>query len=44
MGVNDVVKLVERMIQEGLQERMLWYSTKYDWNILMPLQKDENMG
>jgi len=43
MEFDDVVKVVEGTIQEGLQERTLWYSTKYDQKILLPLQRDEDV-
>jgi len=42
--VGDVVKLVERTKQEGLWERMLWYSTKYDRNMFTPLPRDGDVG
>ena len=44
MGVDDVMQLVEETIREGLRERMLWYNTKYDWNMLMVLQRDGDIG
>ena len=44
MGFDNVVKVVERMIQEGLQERTLWYSTKYDQKISLLLQRDWDVG
>ena len=44
MGFHHVVKVVEGTIQEGLQGRLLWYSTKYDWKILLPLQRDGDVG
>ena len=37
MGVGDVVKVVEKMIGEGVKESGLWYSTKFDRNMIMPL-------
>jgi len=44
MGYNDVVKVVEGTIQEVLQGHLLWYSTKYDWKMLLPLQRDGDVG
>jgi len=40
MGHDDVVKVVEGTIQEGLQGRALWYSTNYDRKMLLPLKRD----
>ena len=44
MRFDDVVKVVEGMKQEGLQGRTLWYSTKYDWRMLLPLQRGGDVG
>jgi len=44
IGFHHVVKVVEGMIQEGPQGRSLWYSTKYDWKMLLPLQRDMDVG
>jgi len=40
MRFDDVVKVVDGTIEEGLRARRLWYSTKYDRKILLSLQKD----
>ncbi|KAJ8444821.1 hypothetical protein Cgig2_034056 [Carnegiea gigantea] len=40
MGVGDVMKVVGETMGEGLRERRLWYSTKFDQNMIMPLQRD----
>ena len=44
MRFHNVVKVVKGTIQEGLQGRTLWYSTKYDRKILLSLQRDEDAG
>jgi len=44
MGYDDVVKVVEGTIEEGLQGRSLWYSTKYDRKMLLPLRRDVDVG
>jgi len=44
MGLDDVVKVVEGTIQEGLQRRSLWYSTKYDQKMQLPLQTIVDAG
>ena len=38
------MKLVEETIREGLGEDTLWYSTKFDRNMLMTLQEIEMWG
>ena len=35
---------MEGTIQEGLQGCSLWYSTKYDQKMLLPLQRDGDVG
>ena len=40
MRIDDVMKLVQETIQEELRNRMMWYNTKYDRNMLMALQRD----
>ena len=44
LGLHDVVKVVEGTIQEGLQGRSLWYSTKYDRKMVLPLRRDVDVG
>jgi len=44
MEYHDVVKVVGGMIQEGLQGRSLWYSTRYDRKMLLPLQREGDVG
>ena len=44
MGYDDVVKVVEGTIEEGIQGRSLWYSTKYDRKMLLPLRRDADVG
>ena len=44
MGLDDVVKVVEGTIEEGLQGRSLWYSTKYDRRMVLPLRRDVDVG
>jgi len=44
MWFDDFVKVVDGMIQEGLQERTLWYNIKYDRKMLSPLQRDGDVG
>jgi len=40
MGVGDVVKVVQETMGKGLREHMRWYSTKFDRNMIMPLQRE----
>ena len=44
IGVADVVKVEEEMMGEGFRECRLWYNTKFDRNLLMPLQRDGDVG
>ena len=44
MGYDEVVKVVEATIEDGLRGRRLLYSTKYDRKMLLPLQRDGDVG
>ena len=44
MTFDEVVKVVEATIEEGLRGRRLLYSTKYDRKMLLPLQRDGDVG
>ena len=44
MRFDDVVKVVEGTVEEGLRGYRLWYNTKYDRKMLLPLQRDGDMG
>ncbi|KAJ8420221.1 hypothetical protein Cgig2_030903 [Carnegiea gigantea] len=40
MGIADVVKVAEEIMGKGFRECRLWYNTKFNQNIIMPLQGD----
>ncbi|KAJ8423715.1 hypothetical protein Cgig2_002087 [Carnegiea gigantea] len=40
IGAGGVVRVAEETMGEGLREHRLWYSTKFDQNAIMPLQRD----
>ena len=44
MRYDEVVKVVEATIEDGLRGRRLLYSTKYDRKMLLPLQRDGDVG
>jgi len=44
MRYDEVVKVVEATIEDGLRGRRILYSTKYDRKMLLPLQRDGDVG
>jgi len=43
MGVEDVWKLLEGVVREGVKDQKMWYNLKYDQRLMIELQSDADL-
>lgn len=43
MGLEEFLRVVKEITESNLSERKLWYSLKYDGQMLMAIEGDENV-
>ena len=43
MGIGDVLKLLEKEMEESIRGHHVWYTLKFDRILLMPFEEDEDI-